>query len=91
MDAVLRRLPSGLALLYHTSGVGGMLGPNETPASQHTPHAIGGVRVHAHPPAASLARRPPDTLPRVTRWGGHANACFSCGRHASGGSDPLTW
>ena len=32
MDAVLCRLPSGLALLYHTSGVGGMSGSYETPA-----------------------------------------------------------
>ena len=65
MDAVLCRLPSGLALLYHTSGVGGMLGPIETPASQHTsPRHRGGARTRA--PSGGESGSPPAryTAPR---------------------------
>ena len=74
MDAVLCRLPSGLALLYHTSGVGGMLGPNETPASQHTsPRHRGGARTRA--PSGGESGSPPTRYTAPRHALGRARSC----------------
>ena len=97
MDAVLCRLPSGLALPYHTSGVGGMLGPNETPASQHTsPRHRGGcaymrtlrrrVWLAAHPIHCPASRAGAGTLMRAS----HAGATRRAARIHSPGDPRLS-